>query len=39
MVFMLLFISINSVYSQTVWKTMKSENKVLKLSAWFTAEG
>jgi hypothetical protein len=37
-VLMLLFTSINSVYSQTVWNTMKNENKVLKLSIWFTAQ-
>ncbi|MBC7401533.1 MAG: hypothetical protein H7289_16470, partial [Mucilaginibacter sp.] len=35
----LLLVSTTSGYSQTtVWNTMKSENKVLKLSIWFTAQ-
>ncbi len=32
------FINASSVYSQSFWNNMKNENKVLKLSVWFTAQ-
>jgi hypothetical protein len=34
----ILFTGISSVYSQPFWNTMKKENAVLKVSAWFTAQ-